>query len=190
MQNPIDNAGIFLINAVFDSYVFLLLVRVILAAMRANYFNPVTQFVVKLTQPLVGPLRRVIPNFRNLEVSTLLLAVLFEFIKYGLLILLLQLSPRIEGLVLLTTADLLRAFLDIFFYAILIQAVFSWVQQGYSPVNELLMKITAPVLAPFHRIIPLIGGIDITPVFAMIVLQTLIILVVGPLSAMGQMSLG
>jgi YggT family protein len=186
MHNPIDDAGLFIINTLFDIYIFLLMVRLILALLRVNYFNPVTQFIIKGTQPIIGPLRRIIPNFKNLEVSTLVLMIFLELLKYVLMILLMHIKPKPEGIVLLASADLLRALFNLYFYAILIQAIMSWVQQGFSPVNELLIKITAPIMQPLHRVIPLLGGIDITPVFALIILQVLIILLVNPIYAMGE----
>jgi YggT family protein len=185
-MSPLSNAGFFLVNVLFDSYIFILLVRIILAYMRADYFNPMTQFFIRLTQPVIKPLRKIIPNVKSIEVSTLVFAFALELVKFSLLALMLGRVPAITGLLLLGLADLIRGFVNIFFYAILIQAIMSWVQPGYSPLGELLMKITAPIMRPFHRIIPPIGGVDISPIPAMIFLQLLIILVVGPLYSIGQ----
>lgn len=186
-MSALNNAGTFLIDVLFDLYIFILLIRIILAYIRADYFNPATQFFIRLTQPIVGPLRRLIPNYKSIELSSLVLVFTLELIKFFLLASLsLPNFPNIAGLLILAFADLIRSFVNIFFYAILIQAILSWVQQGYSPLADLLAKITAPVMRPFHRLIPPIGGIDISPIPAMIFLQLIIILLVGPLYAFGQ----
>jgi YggT family protein len=179
MSPAVQEALIFLVNAVFSSYIFILLIRFILAWVRADYFNPVSQFFIKLTQPLVGPLRRVIPNYKNGELATLVLVILFELIKFNAAAYLKNMSFTFSTLLLLTLADMAGTILNIFFYAILIQALSSWFHQGYSPMTEVLHKITSPIMRPLHRIIPPIGGIDVSPVAAMILLQFLNILVVG-----------
>jgi YggT family protein len=185
-MSPLSNAGFFLVNVIFDSYIFILLVRIILAYMRADYFNPMTQFFIRLTQPIILPLRKIIPNVKGIELSTLLVAFVLELVKFSLLALMLNKMPAISGIFLLGLADLIRGFINIFFYAILIQALMSWVQPGYSPLGELLTKITTPIMRPFHRLIPQIGGVDISPIPAMIFLQLLIILVVSPMYQIGQ----
>lgn len=184
-MGPLSTAAIFLVNTLFDLYLFVLMIRLILAYNRANYFNPITQFIIKLTQPLVVPVRRILPNFRNIEFSTLILILLIEIVKFFLLGILSGSLLNPIGLPLLAVADALKILLNTFFYAIFIQAILSWVQQGYSPVNQILDQITQPILRPFHRIIPNIGGFDITPIAALILLQLLIILVVNPLTTLG-----
>ena len=186
MAGTFNNASFFLINTVFDLYIFVLLVRFILAYVRADFFNPLTQFFIKLTQPIILPLRRVIPNYKNFELSTIFLVIILEIVKFSLFALLLRNTPHIGGLLLLAFADGLHSLINIFFYAILLQAILTWVQQGYSPAADLLAKITMPIMRPFHRIIPPIGGIDISPIPAMLLLQLIIIMVVTPLFAAGQ----
>ncbi len=181
MSPAVQEALIFLVNAVFSCYIFILLIRFILAWVRADYYNPLTQFFIKLTQPLVGPLRHIIPNYKNFELATLVLVVLIEFVKFSLAFYLKNIGFNLASMLLLTLADLLGTLFNIFFYAILIQAISTWFQQGYSPMSEVLNKITSPIMRPLHRVIPPIGGIDVSPVAAMILLQFLNILVVGML---------
>jgi YggT family protein len=186
MSAPIQNALLFLITTLFDLYIFVLIVRLVLAWVRADYRNPLSQMFIKLTQPLVAPLRRIIPNYKNLELATLVLVIVLELCKFFLVALLVKTLPAFAGVFVLSFADALRSLVNLFFYAILIQAVMSWVNQGYSPVSDLLAKITAPIMRPFHRIIPPIGGIDVSPIAAMVTLQLIIILAVGPLFSLGQ----
>ena len=92
--------------------------------------------------------------------------------------------PNILGLFILSLGDAIKLLLDTFFYAILLHAILSWVQPGL-PINNLLYKFTSPIMNPLRRYIPLVGGIDITPIPALIILQLLIILLVNPLMTLG-----
>jgi YggT family protein len=178
MPGSLDNAGLFLLNTLFNLYLFVLSVRLILAWSRANYFNPITRFVITVTQPVINPLRRFIPNIKNLETSTFLLMVVLEIIKFALIGFLFFLVPNIITLIVLSILDTVKIILSTFFYAILAQAILSWIQASNtgSPVFEILEQLTRPILRPIRRLVPPIAGIDITPIPALIVLQLLIIL--------------
>lgn len=176
MSSHFSEAGLFLIKTLFDLYLLILMVRLILAYVQANYFNPITRFIVKLTQPLVAPLRRVIPNYRRIEFSTLVLIIIFELIKISLLFLLTVGLPNILLLIPLSIIEALKLLLQTFFYAILLQAIMSWFQPGETPATQLLKQISSPILYPLQRIIPPISGFDITPIPALLLLQLLIII--------------
>lgn len=186
MLNPLNNAAIFLITVLFDTYLLVLMVRLILAWNRANYFNPITQVVIKLTQPVVVPLRSVLPNYRGLEISTLIIIFALVMVKFLLVGLVTFGMPNVVGLLILAAADTLKLFLNTLFYAILLQAVLSWIQQAPSALSQLLMLITTPILRPIQRFAPIIGGLDFSPLIALILLQLLIILLVNPLVTLGM----
>lgn len=185
MPESINNAGIFLITTLFDLYLFVLVIRAILVWIRADYFNPLSQFIVKLTNPLITPLRRFIPNAGRIETATVLCILFFEIVKFFLVSLLAVGLPNVFGLIVLALADSMKLVLNTLFYAILIQALLSWIQPNFSPMSQILMKITAPILRPMQRIIPPVAGFDISPIPALIGLQVLIILLISPLSALG-----
>ncbi len=176
MSDSLTRAGMFLIGTLFNLYILVLVLRLILAFARANYFNPLTQFIIKLTQPLVAPLRRVIPNYRGIEFSTLLLIIVFEMLKITLLSMLYAGLPQIAAVILLAFLDTIKIILNTFFYAILLQALLSWFQPGFSPAGQVLEQITSPILTPVKRILPPVNGIDFSPIPAMILLQVLIIM--------------
>lgn len=184
MPNTLQTALLFLIDTVFSLYIGILVVRAILVWVGANYFDPLTQFVIRCTNFISKPLRRVIPNYRNIEISTLLLIFTLEIVKYLLIGFITYGVPNIVGILILSLGDIIRLFLLVFFYAIILQAIFSWVQP-YSPVNRALHQFTSPIMQPLHRIVPPVGGFDITPIPALIILQLLIIVVAGPLLNMG-----
>jgi len=186
MQNSLNSAGLFLINTLFDLYLIILMARVILAWAHADYYSPLTQIIVRLTKPLVDPLRRFIPTYNKIEFSTLLIIVILEVLKFFLIgLLLIGLPSNVLGLFILAFSDVIKIFLNTFFYAILIQAILSWIQP-YSPVIPMLSQLTSPIMRPIKRIVPPVGGFDISPIPAMIILQLLIILLVGPLQNMGM----
>jgi YggT family protein len=185
MLEPVHTAGLFLVNTLFDLYIFVLMMRLLLVAVHADFFNPLSQFVIRLTKGVIIPLRRVIPNFKRVELATVLMILLLECIKFYLLGLIAGNDINSAGLLVLAMADMLKALVNLIFYAILLQAIMSWFHQGYAPIAAILAKITYPVLLPFRRTIPPLGGMDISPVAAMILLQLLIILFVTPLYALG-----
>ncbi|MDR3478220.1 MAG: YggT family protein [Gammaproteobacteria bacterium] len=184
--NTFANASIFLISTLFDLITFLFIARVVLVAIRADYYNPISQFVNKLTQSIVSPLRRFIPNYKNIELASVVIILVLAMLKFCLLGLILFGHANPIGLFVLASADFLKSILNLFFYAILLQAIMSWIQSGYSPVANLLNQITTPLMRPFQRIIPPIGGMDITPIPVMILLQLLLIVIVAPLFTVGQ----
>lgn len=184
MSETIRAALIFLVQTVFDIYLFVLVIRLVLAWVGADYTHPVTQLVVKFTSPLIKPLRKFIPDFRKLETATVVLILLVELIKFSIISALSFGFPNLGGLLLIGLADSLQLLLQTFTYAILIQAIMSWIQPG-SPINSLLYQFTSPIMQPLQRYIPLVGGIDITPIPAIIMLQLLSIVLVKPLIAVG-----
>ncbi len=186
MNQPLSDASLFLIQTVFDLYLVILTVRLILAYRNARYFNPVIQVIIRLTQPLVHPLRRLFPTIHRIESATLVCMFIIALIKFYLIGLLTAGIPKLSGLSIMTVADLLKLILNTFFYAIFIQALLSWVQQSQSPVGDILEQMTTPILRPFRRVIPLLNGFDLSPIPAMIFLQLVLILLINPLFFTGQ----
>ncbi len=184
MSNTLHDALLFLINTLFDLYLFILVVRIILVYVRSNYFDPITQFVTKLTDFIVKPLRRLIPNIGRFETVTILLIIVIECIKFLIISSVSFGVPSLIGLLLLSIGDALKLVIQSFFYAIILQAILSWVQP-HSPMTQTLNQFTWPIMQPFRRLIPPIGGMDISPIPALIVLQLVNILIATPLIAMG-----
>lgn len=184
MPTPILSALVFLLNSLFDIYLFILIVRLVLAWVGANYFDPITQFIIRLTDPIIKPLRRRIPNVQRLEISTLLVIILLELCKFSLLALIEAGQFNIAGIILLALGDTCKLVIQTFFYAVILQVILSWVQPN-SNASYLLMQFTSPIMRPLHRIIPPVGGFDITPIPALLVLQLLQIILVTPLLSAG-----
>ena len=134
MTTPIQDAELFLITTIFDLYLLILMVRFILCWVRSKYFNPITRFIINCTQPIVAPLRRLLPTYSGIEFASLAWILILAMLKFFLIGLVIFGLPKVpEGLILLACANALKLLLNTFFYAIFLQAILSWVHQGYSP---------------------------------------------------------
>ena len=184
MFNAMNSGLLFLISTVFDLFIFLLIVRLILVWSGASYFDPFTQLIVKLTDFVIKPLRRIVPNIRRYESASFLLIILLDTIKFFIICTITFGFPNLVGILIMAAGDVIKGIMQIFFYAIILQAILSWVQPQ-TPINHLLMQVTAPMMQPLRRIIPRINGIDITPIPALIILQLLIIIIASPIMAIG-----
>lgn len=174
MYQSLNNTGIFLINSIFDLYLMVLCVRLILAYSRANYFNPITRFVITMTQPVIAPLRRYIPNYHGIEYSTLFFILILATIKYLIISALFFSIPSVGLLLVSAVFSSIKLILSVFFYSILFGAILSFLTPGETPLSQVLSQLSAPILRPFQRLIPPVGGFDLSPIPALLILQVLI----------------
>ncbi len=164
-----DNPFIFLIDILFDIYIAIMLLRFLLQYVGADFYNPISQFIVKATQKPVFITRRLIPSFRGIDIATLVLALALIFIKLTVLYAIGGIQPSIAGIVIQGLYDLVQLIIDIFIFAIFVQAILSWVNPDPSnPVSGLLRNLTSPVLRPIGKILPPMGGMDLSPIVALI----------------------
>ena len=178
-------ALIYIVQTLGSLYLLIVLLRFILQLVRADFYNPLSQFTVKATQPLLKPLRRIIPGFGGLDLASLTLAILVQLVLMVLVILIAGANPAAVGLQLLVWAIIAvtSLFLKIFFFAMIISVILSWVAPGStSPGAELVNQITEPALAPFRRFLPSMGGLDISPILAFMVIQLIQSFVIPPLA--------
>ena len=165
------NPFIFLIDTVFYFYTLLLMLRLLLQWVRADFYNPLSQFVVKVTNPVVIPLRRIIPGLGGIDVASLLLVIGLTCIKVLLITWIMGIPVNVISLVLTSLMETIILLLDIFLFSILILAIMSWINPDpYHPAAALLNSLTRPVIRPLRQRIPPIGGIDITPMIAIIII--------------------
>ncbi len=170
----INDAAIFIIQTLGSLYLLIVLMRFILQLVRANFYNPLCQFVVKATQPLLKPLRRVIPSLFGLDMSSLVLALLLQVLLFAVILMLNGYQALTLLLLPWALIGVFSLFLKILFWSMIISVILSSVAPGSrSPGAELVAQITEPVLAPFRRLIPNLGGLDISPIFAFIAIQLL-----------------
>lgn len=166
----------FLIHTIFDILTFVLLLRFFMQLLKAPFQNPLAQMAIALTDFMVKPARRWIPSYKKIDLSTLVLAFLVQVLLQLILLSLRGFPFAVAGgavwfnLMLIALLGLVRMSLDLFFYAILIQAVLSWVNP-HTPITGVLNALTRPILAPIQRWIPPVNGIDFSALVAMILLQ-------------------
>ena len=182
-MSGLNGAAIFVIQTLGSLYLLIVLLRFILQLVRANFYNPLCQFIVKATQPLLKPLRRVIPSVFGLDMSSLVLAILVQMVIFAVVLTLSYMSFNILGLLLWAIIGVTTLFLKVFFFAMIISVILSWVAPGsVSPGAELVNQITEPALAPFRRFLPSMGGLDISPILAFMVIQLIQSFVIPPLA--------
>lgn len=178
----VGNAATFLIQTVFGLYILIVMLRFLLQWARADFYNPISQFIVKATQPPLRPLRKFIPGIGGLDMAALIFMLVLKFVELWLVTGLLGMSPQIGGLAMLSIAELLGLLINVFIFSILIQVIISWVNPGmHNPVMGLLHSLTEPLLAPARRVIPPISGLDLSPIIVIVCLQLASMLAVAPI---------
>jgi YggT family protein len=158
---------------VFDLYIMVVILRIWLQAARADFYNPFSQFIVKATQPVVAPLRRVIPSVGSVDLATVLFAYVLCVLKFVAMILIASggaVSFSTDFLF-LGLLSLIKAAGGLLFWVLLLRAILSWVSQGRSPIEYVFHQLTEPMLAPIRRILPPMGGFDLSVLVLFIVLQ-------------------
>jgi YggT family protein len=162
----------FIIKTLAQLYLLLLLLRFWLPILRADFRNPIAQGILRITSPLIIPLRRIVPPIGRLDTSTIMVAYILEFLLVLVLLAIRGLTVSTLPIAITALLELAILSLNLFFFVILLKVILSWVApQNYNPMTVLLNTMAEPVLRPFRRIIPPIGGFDISPIFAIILLK-------------------
>jgi YggT family protein len=171
---------LFLVNALFSFYIFVVLLRFLFALVHANFYNPVSQFIVTLTNPPLRLLRRIIPSVGRIDSASIVLLIVLQIAEIYLSAMLQGLVPPLPLVLLVGLRNLLILLVYIYIGAIIIQAVMSWFAPmggGYHPITGLIDSLTAPILNPIRRVVPLIGMIDLSPLIALLLLNVALILI-------------
>jgi len=176
------DAGVFLIGTLFGFYITIVLLRILLQLVRANFFNPICQFIVKITNPVLVPARKFIPNWGRLDLSALLLAIVLKALETWLIYSVRGASLGFGKALVVSPFLLLDFTVLVIMVVIFIKIILSWVAPyGDNPINPLLYQLSAPVLEPMRRLIPPLGGLDFSPMVALICLQLTRMLLARPL---------
>ena len=174
--------AVFLVQVVFGLYATLVLLRFLLQWVRADFYNPLSQFIVKATKPTLNPLRRIIPSVSGLDIASLVLAWLVITLEQLAILAISGLGFQPTAASLLAIPELLSLTINIFLFAILIGVIISWINPGsYNPAIGLIHSLTEPLLAPVRRRMPDMGGLDLSPMVVMVGLVLLEMLLVPPL---------
>ncbi len=164
-----ENPFIFLIDTIFSIYIAVMLLRFILQQVGADFYNPISQFVVKATQPLVIVARRFIPSIKKIDTATLVLVLALILIKLVILFSIAGYPMNASQLLIKAMYDLVSLTFDIFIVALFVQAILSWINPDpYHPVSSLLNNLTFPILRPIKKFVPPMGGLDLSTLVALI----------------------
>lgn len=164
-------ATVFLIQTVFGFYILAVMLRFLLQCVRADFYNPLVQFLVRITNPLLLPLRRFVPGYRGLDLASVVLAFALQLLEVLLVTALFGRSLDIGGVLLVTVMELLKLLINIYLWGVIIQAVLSWINPDpRHPAARVLAQLTAPLLRPAHRLLPPVSGVDLSPVLVVVAL--------------------
>lgn len=164
-------ATLFLIQTVFGFYILAVMLRFLLQCVRADFYNPLVQFLVRITNPPLLPLRRIVPGYRGLDLASVVLVIALQLLEVLLVTLVLGKSFSIWGVLLLTLVELLKLLINIYLWSVVIQALLSWFNPDpYHPATRLLTQLTAPLLRPARRWLPPISGVDLSPMLVIVAL--------------------
>ena len=166
-----------IITMVFDVYIMIVVARFILQLVRADFYNPVSQFIVKATSPVLNPLRRIVPGLGGLDVASIVLFMILVFLKLLVWLMLkgydFSVIPSLD-FVILFMRSMANTIINFFLFCIFIMVILSWVAQGnYNPMADIMRQVTEPIMAPARKILPPMGGLDLSPMIVILLLMVI-----------------
>ncbi len=174
--------AVFLVQVLFGLYAALIVLRFLLQLVRADFYNPLSQFIVRATKPLLNPLRRFIPGVSGMDMAALVLAWFVLAVEQLAILGLAGVGLQPLAAALLAIPELISLIINIFLFAVLIQVIISWINPGsYNPAISLIHSLTEPMLGSVRRRMPEMGGLDLSPMVVMVGLVVLEMLLVPPL---------
>ncbi len=181
MGSTAAQVGLLLVNAVAGFFLFIIVLRFLLQAARADFYNPISQFVIKATNPLLVPVRKLVPGFGGFDIAALVLLVAVELVAIILSLLIMDYSPLpVTNIAIWAVLGGVGLFLKLYFWGILIMIVASWLApQSQNPALVLLRQIVEPVMKPIRKMLPDMGGLDISPIIVFLAIQVLEVILIG-----------
>ncbi len=165
-MNAISEIGNLLLQTLFGMAMLAFILRLLLQWARADFYNPISQFLVKVTNPLLLPARRFIPAFGRLDTASVVIAIIIQALAICSILLVLSAQlPPVLSLLYWSLLGVVATTVSVYFYAVLANIILSWIAPGtYHPAASLLQQITEPVMKPFRKLVPPIGGMDLSPI--------------------------
>ena len=190
LASPVGQDGLFLLQFIVGLIIFALMLRFLLRATYADWNHPIVQFVAKVTNPLCAPLNKALPAKGRWDWSAIITAIIIQALFVIAIGFLTDRSFGVPFIVLASSTEIVNQLLDMMFWLIIIQAVLSWISSGNNPNTVIFDQLTQPILAPFRRLIPPMGGIDLTPIVAILAIKLFQIVVVGSITQAAQQMIG
>jgi YggT family protein len=184
MSDPI----IFLIDTLFSLYILAVLLRFLLQWCGADFYNPISQFLVKVTHPPLKILRRFVPSIGKIDTSALILVLVLQMIADFSILLLKGVTINIGALTILSITQLISLLINVMVFAVFARALLSWINQGaFDSAASILATLTEPLLAICRKVIPSMGGIDLSPLAALLLLQLAKMVILPPLHELANL---
>ncbi len=183
-MSPPVAAAVYIVQTIFSLYLMVVMLRFLLQLVRADFYNPVSQFVVKATNPFLNPMRKLIPGHRRFDVPSILLALIVQMLLLLIVVYLrFEVVLGLPTLVLWSLLGILVTLFNIYFFAIIVDIILSWVApQSFHPAALLIRQLTEPVMEPARKLLPPAGGIDFSPLLVFLLLNVMNILILNPLA--------
>jgi YggT family protein len=186
-MNAMNAVLVYLIQTLLSLYLVAMLLRFLLQLVRADFYNPISQFIVKITNPVVVPLRRVVRGYGSIDFASLLLSVLLQIAGIAAVVIISAGTiPPLSMLLLGGVLGVAALLVQIYFFALLAMIILSWVAQGSQhPAIYLLYQITEPVMAPVRKLLPPMGGLDFSPIIVFVLINIVQIVLQHMAAAVG-----
>ena len=181
------DAGLFLVDTVLGLYILIVLLRFLFQLAGADFYNPLSQFIVKASNPPLARLHQLIPSLWGVDLGAIVLLLILEGLRLALTTLMLGHTPRMSGVLILSIGELLKLAVYVVVFSIFVRALLSWVSSGtHNPMARFLGSFTEPLLAPARRLLPATGGLDLSPIIVFMALMLGLKLIIQPLLDMGR----
>ena len=184
------DAGLFLVDTVLGIYILIVLLRFLFQLAGADFYNPLSQFIVKASNPPLARLHKLIPSLWGIDLGAIVLLLILEGLRLSVTALMLGHTPRVSGVLILSIGELLKLAVYVVVFSIFVRALLSWVSSGTrNPMARLLGSFTEPLLAPARRLLPATSGLDLSPIIVFLGLMLILKLMVQPLLDLGRILL-
>ncbi len=180
-------AFIFLIKIIFDLYFLAVLLRFLFQYFQVDFYNPFSQFILKITDPVLAPLRNKLPHIRKIDTAALLLLFGLKIVVFlGITLLIKKMLPHVLGVVIWSLGEIISQTINFFFFSVLLVAILSWINpRNYTPFTSLLIQITNPLMITARRWMPRTMGIGFSSIIVLIILKLADVLAASPIIGLG-----
>ncbi|MBO1926912.1 YggT family protein [Thiomicrorhabdus sp. 6S2-11] len=190
MSSPLGQGGLFLLQFAVGLVIFALMLRFLMRATYADWNHPVVTFVAKVTNPICAPLNKALPTKGRWDWAAVITAVILQSLFVLLIGFLTNRDFGIGFIALAALSEVMNQLLDMLFWLIIIQVILSWVSPQYNPNTAIFIQMTQPVLEPFRRMLPPMGGFDLSPILAIVAIKLVQIVIVGSIATAAQSMIG
>ena len=187
MGNYLIDAGLFLVDTILGLYILIVLLRFLFQSVGADFYNPISQFVVKASNPILAPLHRIIPTLKGIDFAAILLLIVLESLRISITAFSMIYVPELSGVLVLSIGKLVQLVVYVMVFTLFARAVLSWVSgSSHHFATRLIFSLTEPLIKKVRRVVPRTGALDFSPIVLFIFLMLVLKLLAQPLLDFGQ----